>query len=162
VAAKLAEQAAGRRTNPMKTVSSPLTRIIFDATGEAMSPSFSYGRGGRPYRYYIARNLQVGGAAPADDDVIRRVSASGLEAVLLKLLVRLSDGRVTETEDLRRCVRRVELRRMDTHLVVRMSELLPGENPRLWLAQILDRLKAGEQAVWEDGSRPDVRRVLSR
>ena len=51
-----AKLAAARRpsTSERKVAGALLTGRIVDATGEVMSPAFSYGRGGRGYRYYVS------------------------------------------------------------------------------------------------------------
>ena len=67
----------------------PLTGRIFDADGNPMSPTFSYGRRKKPYRYYVSAPLQQGQRRPAGDETIRRVPAPALEARLTGLLRRL-------------------------------------------------------------------------
>jgi site-specific DNA recombinase len=65
-----------------------LTGRIFDAAGEAMSPTFSYGRGGRVYRYYVSASLQQGGKH-ADDGILRRIAAPAIEKLISDSLARL-------------------------------------------------------------------------
>lgn len=59
----------------------PLTGKLFDATGEPMSPTFSRGKMGKPYRYYVSTSLQQG-AAPEAGDKIRRLSAPTTERIV--------------------------------------------------------------------------------
>ncbi len=54
---------------------------MVDAAGEPMTPTFSYGRGGRVYRYYVAAALQQGGRRKVNDGV-RRVPAAAIEALV--------------------------------------------------------------------------------
>ncbi|MFI4933649.1 MAG: recombinase family protein [Caulobacterales bacterium] len=61
-----------------------LGRIV-DAQGEPMSPTFSYGRGGRAYRYYVSAPLQQG-ARPRRDCAVRRLPAAALEALVASRL----------------------------------------------------------------------------
>lgn len=65
-----------------------LTGRIVDSSGAPMSPAFSYGRGKRVYRYYVAASLQQG-ATQQSDSVVRRVSAPAIEALVTKALERL-------------------------------------------------------------------------
>lgn len=67
VAEKLGRDHAQKRDRPTRAGASALTGLIFDASGEPMSPSFGYGRHGGRYRYYISMALQVGKAMPANN-----------------------------------------------------------------------------------------------
>ncbi len=65
----------------------PLTGRLFDANGEAMSPTFSRGKSGRLYQYYVSASLQQG-MRPPTDDVIRRIPAPAIEKLLIDLVNR--------------------------------------------------------------------------
>jgi len=65
----------------------PLVGKLFDADGEPMSPTFSRGRSGRSYRYYVSASLQQGGGS-GDDDRVRRLSAPAIEKVVTEALGR--------------------------------------------------------------------------
>ena len=54
---------------------------LFDASGEAMTPAFSYGRNNRVYRYYVSASLQQGGRGK-DNTILRRISAPALEQLV--------------------------------------------------------------------------------
>jgi len=43
-----------------RVVKAPLTGRLFDASGEAMSPTFSRGKSGRGYRYYVSKVAAAG------------------------------------------------------------------------------------------------------
>lgn len=89
---------AGRRVNR-----APLTGKLFDATGEPMSPTFSQGRGGRVYRYYVSAPLQQG--APADNNnVVQRLPAATIERVVSDAMVQWLP-RTTAPLEAVRCVR---------------------------------------------------------
>lgn len=75
----------GKRPSPQ--IRSHLTGKLFDATGKAMSPVFTHGRGKTIYRYYVSASLQQGDKSP-DDGVVRRIGASDLEKVLTGLVQR--------------------------------------------------------------------------
>ena len=57
-----------------------------------MSPTFSHGRGGRLYRYYVSAPLQQGARRDPSDTAIRRISAPPLEANLAAVLRRVIPG----------------------------------------------------------------------
>jgi len=85
---------AGRsRSATRKVAGALLTGRIFDAVGEPMSPAFSYGRGGRVYRYYVSTSLQKGQQRTGDDGIVRRVSAKAIEAMITATLERLLPAR---------------------------------------------------------------------
>lgn len=68
-----------------RMVRAPLTGKLFDAAGEPMSPTFSCGRSGKSYRYYVSASLQQGGKIE-EDDTVRRLPAREIE-VLLKACI---------------------------------------------------------------------------
>lgn len=68
---------------------SALTARVFDADGTPMSPSFSRGRTGKLYRYYVSSTLQTG-SQRAREDKLRRVSARELERTVEELLARVA------------------------------------------------------------------------
>ncbi len=70
-----------------RVAKAPLTGRLFDAAGIPMSPSFSRGRSGRVYCYYVSASLQQGGRAGASNGT--RVSATVLERILTQALGRL-------------------------------------------------------------------------
>jgi len=111
----------------------PLTGRIFDADGQPMSPTFSYGRKGKLYRYYVSAPLQQGQRRQENDDVIRRVPAAALEAKLADILRRLVPAEPGDSLD---PVTRIEIRQASLELLL----------PIRLLAVIRDRLAAGETA----------------
>ena len=58
------QQRAARRD---RVARAPLTGRIFDADGQPMSPSFTYGRRSKLYRYYVSAPLLQGQRRRADD-----------------------------------------------------------------------------------------------
>lgn len=73
------------RAGSGRVASARLAGRIFDAEGEPMSPTFSYGRGGRVYRYYVSASLQQGERA-SRSEVLRRISVSALEGIVERAL----------------------------------------------------------------------------
>ena len=56
-----------RASNREQKANAPLAGRLFDAAGRPMSPTFSYGRGGRLYRYYVSAPLQQGARRDPSD-----------------------------------------------------------------------------------------------
>lgn len=76
----------GSRTE-QRMVRAPLTGKLFDATGDSMSPTFSRGRSGKSYRYYVSASLQQGNIVDGDDTV-RRLPAIDIEKLLKRCIGR--------------------------------------------------------------------------
>jgi DNA invertase Pin-like site-specific DNA recombinase len=150
--------AASRR--PTRAATMALSGKVFDANGEAMSPSFSYGRNGCLYRYYISLCLQVGRRPTGSDGVIRRVGAEALERFITGQLQRFSGRSDVALADVPGMVRRIELGREHTHVVLEAATLFGGQHRRLAFEDLQARLGPQERAVWEEGDRSAVRIVL--
>ncbi|NTZ42356.1 recombinase family protein [Altererythrobacter sp. SALINAS58] len=73
-----------------RIIKAPLTGKLFDASGEPMSPTFSRGKSGRAYRYYVSVSLQQGFARKENgrDEHVRRISAPALEKLVMQLIER--------------------------------------------------------------------------
>jgi DNA invertase Pin-like site-specific DNA recombinase len=67
----------------------PLTGRIFDGDGQPMSPTFTHGKRGQVYRYYVSAPLQQG-CRRADDPGIRRVPSPALEAKISAVIRRVA------------------------------------------------------------------------
>ena len=70
------------RERPQRAATMPLRGLLFDADGAPMSPSFTHGRNGQVYRYYVSSPLQLGRPVKPNPDAIRRVSAPEVERLL--------------------------------------------------------------------------------
>ena len=117
--------------NPVERA--PLTGRLFDADGQRMSPTFSYGRGGKLYRYYVSAPLQQGRCPTIDDQIIRRVPAAALEDRLADVIKHFL---TTESENPLDRPTRVEVHPQDLQILL----------PIRYLAQIRARLGEDEQA----------------
>ena len=159
-AARLKARAVARVTRATRSAKGALAGKLFDHIGQPLIPTFSYGRGRQPYRYYVAFDLQTGRARKLAAGAVRRVSAPAVEGFLVEVLRRLSCDPGIEAPSLTALVSRVELRNAETHLVVHAPALLPGEHPDLVLAMMQRRMKSGEQAIWESAAAEKVRIVL--
>lgn len=119
-----------------------LTGVIFDAFGRPMSPTISYGRGGRCYRYYVSAPLQKGG--DPSDDTLRRVPGATVDAFVLDTVCRLARRPVARS-DLRDLLRRIELHADHVRLRLSRSSLTgPMREPQADLAMGGRRLQSGE------------------
>ncbi len=101
----------------------PLTGRLFDANGEAMSPSTATGKHGRKYRYYVSSSLLKGSKPKTSSDqggtIIQRISADALEGEVTQLIARLVP---TRTSDAMTLASRIEVHRGAIHFVLPKSE----------------------------------------
>lgn len=123
----------------------PLATRIFDATGVPMSPSFSHGKRGQVYRYYVSSTLQKGAKPSTDPDVVQRIPGPQIEDQLKEAL-----GRLLSATDmpLLALPRRIEIHRNAVHVLLDMK-LADG---------IAGRLAAGESAK-PDAAKPQLLRL---
>lgn len=153
-----------------KAARAPLTGRIFDADGQPMSPTFSYGRRDKRYRYYVSAPLQEGRRRQESDEAIRRVSAPALESQLIQLLQRVAPGAAADPLGL---LSRVEVHARSVHLLTPQArfkgmrarlhdgeELLPDrQDPKLarLILPIRLRTHGGRTTIFaaEAPARPD-------
>jgi DNA invertase Pin-like site-specific DNA recombinase len=76
-----------RKRSQTRMVKAPLTGKLFDAGGEPMSPTFSRGKSGKSYRYYVSASLQQG-ALPSGQDSVQRLPASVFERIVRNAVAR--------------------------------------------------------------------------
>jgi site-specific DNA recombinase len=145
VQAQLTAKRQQRAVRRDRVARAPLTGRIFDADGNPMSPSFSYGRQKKHYRYYVSAPLQQGRRRPADDETMRRVPGPTLEARLTGLLRRL----VPSASDPLDLLTRVEIHPDALHLLVPAG-----------LPESMHRLLDGEELARDRGDPSQLRLVL--
>jgi site-specific DNA recombinase len=120
----LAQNRRQRKERPTRTTECHLAGFIYDGSGEPMTTSFSYGRGGRLYRYYVAGSLDPSRTCI---EKAQRVPAAPLESLVMSAMrklvaVGLTWPRVAEL------VKRVELHGRSIQVVLNSAEILePGE-----------------------------------
>jgi len=133
---------AGRRRSAARKVAGALlTGRIVDATGEIMSPAFSYGRGGRVYRYYVSTSLQKG-RRTGGERIVRRVSAKAIEAMVATTLERLLPSQPEAMSQLLRLeVGSAQLRLVLPAALTRLAE------PRLVKGEAIDRGSDGHAVI---------------
>ncbi len=109
-AQRLLEANRQQRTEGRNGDRSPLCGLIFDHSGEPMSPSHSRGKSGGRYRYYVSTSLTRGRKRSAAPDEILRAPASIIEPLVLNRLQRLSGDHDASLRSLLPMLRRVEVR----------------------------------------------------
>jgi site-specific DNA recombinase len=113
----LAARRRKMREQPTRAATCHLAGLVHDASGKPMCTSFSYGRGGRLYRYYVSGSLD-----PNRDSQSRRpvrVSAGAVETMVQKALGRLLDQSAhLSWDEVRSIVHRVQLNSEETHVVL--------------------------------------------
>ena len=110
VQAKLGDNATERRDRPLRSAESWLKGKIFDAQGRPMSPSFGYGKSGKPFRYYVSAPDR---AQQTTSESVLRVSAPQIEALVADRVQRRASGADPRSLDMR-----VELQEDAVHLVL--------------------------------------------
>jgi len=137
------------RAVPSKTTSaSPLAGHIFDQFGEPMCPSFSQGRGGVAYRYYVSAALITG--ARGSSDAIRRTPAVAIEAFVLARLAQFDPsvrGTLDPSGELVCRIQRVSLRSGSVRVEIRFpSDQIRDRHDR---KIILARAEPDDQAEFD-------------
>jgi len=120
----LAENRQRRKMRPTRSTECMLAGLVRDASGKVLPTSFSYGRGGRLYRYYVIGSLNP---SRASTEKVQRIPAGPLEK-----LVQSSVGRLLQVEPswerTKSTLQRIELHSRSIQLVLQPQELLePGE-----------------------------------
>ncbi|MBO9499831.1 MAG: recombinase family protein [Novosphingobium sp.] len=113
----------------------PLSGRIFDAEGRPMSPTYSKGKKGVHYRYYVSTTLQQGKDKKADKDstLIERVPAKTLENQLSILLERIAPNAPGEVLDR---PKRIDIHRDAVHIVLK-RDMCAGIQGRLTEHEVL-------------------------
>ncbi len=155
VAAKLETRRRRDGTAKSNVQSGCLAGRLFDAAGEAMTPTYSYGRSGRVYRYYVSASLQQG-VANKPDGILRRMSAPALERFVEERIKAATYGQATieaiERIDLTRTGLIMALPRKlsidPTGLSAQSMRLIHGEGRAVRLAIDVELpLRGGKQTV---------------
>ena len=132
VQTKLDHNARRHAARRHRVARAPLTGRIFDADGQPMCPTFSYGKGGKLYRYYVSAPLQQGQRQYDGDEAIQRVSAPALEALLARTVRRVTKPQVSDPLHLLTRIeihsRWLELLMPVQHLLMARSRMEDGEH----------------------------------
>jgi site-specific DNA recombinase len=100
----LSTKSSAREHRPIAPGGRPLAGLLFDDRGNAMSPTYTVGRHGRRYPYYVSQALLRNDKGKAGS--IARVPAEDLERLVRKALG-LADEEAGSPEELRKRVQRV-------------------------------------------------------
>ena len=141
---------------PIRAKGCPLAGLVFNSDGHAMKASFSYGRRGKLYRYYVSPPSAFESGEPG----VRRVPAAALERLVRGLVGDLlGRGRRLNWAEICETVRRVELHVRSIHVVVEARNFADPYEP---LAPLIDQLRqlTTERLVAE--RRRGVRAILDR
>ena len=104
-----------RRARPRRSAGCPLAGLVRDSDGLPLTTSFSYGRAGRLYRYYVAGSLDP--SRPESSHPVGRVPAAPLERIVLQSIARLLNRQATWSEALP-LISAIELRERSIQLVL--------------------------------------------
>jgi hypothetical protein len=135
VQVKLDHNARRHAARRDRVARAPLTGRLFDADGQPMCPTFSYGKGGKLYRYYVSAPLQQGGRQSDDHDAIHRVSAPALEALLTRTVRRVATSQVSDPLHL---PTRIEIHSRSLQLLLPV-QYLPTAKSRIQEGETVER-----------------------
>ena len=125
-----------RREKLRRETRCPLAGFVRNADGQVLTTSFSYGRGGRLYRYYVSGSLDP--SRPYGANSAKRVPAGPLERLVLRRLSDLVQRPITFAEALL-FISAVELHERSVQLVIEGETLLEPHEPA---AEAIARLQA--------------------
>ena len=145
VQCRLAAQRVARGRYNVRAAPALLTGRIVSENGSSFTPSFSYGRGGRLYRYYIAERPADGD--PGQDGRLHRLPAEALETFIKETLAKLAGRPDAAWSDLDPLLVMIEVKPRETHLILDGKTLFGAEHPEFGLDRLRERLAIEEQAV---------------
>ena len=120
VGESLRSKAIRRRVGPTKVSTMLLRGKIYNASGEAMTPTFTHGARGVTYRYYVSAPLARSSDLPASN-LVRRVPAGPIEQLVTKTIIALSgDGRGAPA-DVEKALARAEIHPTTLQLLLRRN-----------------------------------------
>lgn len=121
---QLAQNAQTRKLGKGGPGAALLKGLLFDEVGEPMSPTISYGKLKRAYRYYVSTSLQCG---RRKGNRVSRISALKIEGVVADALHKLFPCKPSaDWHQLKRPLIRVELKSASVDLLLRLS---PEDEP---------------------------------
>ena len=121
----LAANRQKRRERPNRNTQCHLAGVVCDGDGQSLTTSFSYGRGGRLYRYYVAGSLDP---ARTSDAKPVRIAGAPLERLVLRSIQRLLRRDLTFAEALR-LISSVELRERSIQILLNSGSFLEPHEP---------------------------------
>lgn len=151
----IAEQRQARRGGPRRADRCWLSGLARDGAGKALGSSFSYGRGGKLYRYYVIGSLDP---SESGSDRAKRVPAAPLERMVLRSIGALTAKQITRDE-VTAVIEAVELRERSIQVVLRSEYFL---EPHESVSAAIDRLETlvSPDRIVSDGTR--LRLIVDR
>ena len=123
VQAQLAGNRHARGSRKTRAATCPLAGKVYDADGQPMRPSFSYGRGKRVYRYYISETLLPNGRIGHTGNMAgQRVSATRLERILVHKLSSLQPNH-QQSDDLFAAISKVTCSELEIGVAIDITTL---------------------------------------
>jgi site-specific DNA recombinase len=132
VQALLAANRQKRRDRPARSASCHLAGLLRNGIGEQLTTSFSYGRSGRRYRYYVTGSLDP--SRPTQPP--RRIPAAPLDGLVLRSVSSLVQRELTWSEA-REMIASVELYERSIQLILHAA---PFADPNEPAEQVIARL----------------------
>jgi DNA invertase Pin-like site-specific DNA recombinase len=146
---KLARNRRSRREQPGRAAACLLLGRVVDADGGTMRSSFSYGSGGKCYRYYCSST----GKSDDATERVNRVAAGGLDRWVVRTITCMTGRATLSPSEVLEIVARVELHRRTTQLLLNLrcfSE--PHEEPSSVMRRLQPRLIEGRLAMEGEGA----------
>ena len=131
-----------RTTGTARRTESALMGKLFDEAGEPMTPTFSVGRGGKRYRYYVSASLQRGELADSCPDRIHRVPGPAIDEVVARIAARCG----ATVDD----IVRVTIHSRQIHIT------FGAQGDEYSLEEVQERLAPGERARMDEQDRVTV------
>lgn len=145
----LAANRRRRRTRVTRTKECQLAGLVHHGIRGAMTTSFSYGRGGRLYRYYVAGSLDP--TRPSNADAPLRVPAAPLEKLVLDSLTKLRTNH-PDWEESRSMIERVEIWDRSVQMILCADALFePNENRSARIVRLQEGLGEERLVIGAEG-----------
>jgi DNA invertase Pin-like site-specific DNA recombinase len=157
----LASNRRARRSRPTREAQCPLAGRVVDAGGVPMTTSFSYGRGGKHYRYYVSPDVLPTTKAARREGMVSRVPAGRLERLVLDAVSRVLGAREPPSwAEALTIVRAVEVHQRSLQLILDPDAVAEPHEPLEWLVRRLQERMENERVVSDiDGA---IRLILDR
>lgn len=149
---RLTSQRQERSDRPRRAAECALTGIIFGADGKPMGPSFSYGHGGKMYRYYVSVGALPGSRQTQGVALeLARVPARRLDDLVLRLATKVAGHNHTLSwQEAGSLLTRVEVRERSIQLVIDLSTLMEPHEQEEGLVERL-RARLDEERLMPEG-----------
>jgi DNA invertase Pin-like site-specific DNA recombinase len=157
----LARNRRARCSKPTRNAQCPLAGRVVDADAVPRTTSFSYGRRGKRYRYYVSPDVLPATKAVRRTSAVSRVPAAALERLVLDAVGRVLGAREPlPWPDALAVIRTVEVHQRSLQLILDQTAVAEPHEPLDWLVRRLqERLGIGRVVSDQDGS---IRMIIDR